>query len=90
MRGVVLVTGVEDATALAGDTRFGIGVSVFGGSADDHARIGAALRVGRLLINESPLYQDPHLVVGGVRDSGFGGSRPKLEQLAYARRVHTA
>jgi hypothetical protein len=25
-----------------------------------------------------------------VRDSGYGGARPKLEQLVYARRVHTA
>jgi hypothetical protein len=46
--------------------------------------------VARLLINESPLYQDPYLVVGGVRDSGYGGARPKLEQLVYARRMHTA
>lgn len=90
IRGVVLCSGVEDAIALADDTRFGIGVSVFGGTPDDHARIGAALRVGRLLIDESPLYQDPQLVVGGVRDSGFGGARPKLEQLVYARRVHHA
>ena len=90
IRGIVLVADTADATALAGDTRFGIGASVFGGTADDHAYIGRNLRVGRLLINESPLYQDPHLVVGGVRDSGFGGARPKLEQLVYARRVHTA
>jgi benzaldehyde dehydrogenase (NAD) len=89
IRGVVLAHGVEDAIALAADTRFGIGVSVFGGVPSDHARVGSSLRVGRILINESPLYQDPHLVVGGVRDSGFGGSRPKLEQLAYARRVHS-
>jgi acyl-CoA reductase-like NAD-dependent aldehyde dehydrogenase len=90
IRGVVRVTDAADAAALAADTRFGIGVSVFGGTPDDHAYIGRIIRVGRLLINESPLYQDPHLVVGGVRDSGFGGARPKIEQLAYARRVHTA
>jgi acyl-CoA reductase-like NAD-dependent aldehyde dehydrogenase len=90
IRGVALFDGCEDAITLAADTRFGIGVSVFGGVPEEHARIGSALRVGRLLIDESPLYQDPQLVVGGVRDSGFGGSRPKLEQLAYARRVHTA
>jgi acyl-CoA reductase-like NAD-dependent aldehyde dehydrogenase len=90
IRGVVLADGVEDAIGLAADTRFGIGVSVFGGQPEDHARIGCELRVGRILVNESPLYQDPRLVVGGVRDSGFGGARPKLEQLVYARRVHSA
>ena len=90
IRGVVLVEGTDDAIALAADTQFGIGASVFGGDAADHRRIGDALRVARLLINESPLYQDPYLVVGGVRDSGYGGARPKLEQLVYARRMHTA
>ncbi len=90
VRGIALVEGTAEAIALAGDTPFGIGVSVFGGDAADHRRIGDGLRVARLLINESPLYQDPHLVVGGVGDSGFGGARPKLEQLVYARRVHAA
>jgi len=90
IRGVALVRGIDDAIGLAGDTPFGIGVSVFGGSRADHDRIRASLRVARVLINESPLYQDPHLVVGGIRDSGYGGARPKIEQLVYARRVHTA
>jgi len=90
IRGVVLADGVDDAIGLAADTRFGIGVSVFGGRSEDHVRMGSELRVGRILINESPLYQDPRLVVGGIRDSGFGGARPKLEQLVYARRVHSA
>jgi succinate-semialdehyde dehydrogenase/glutarate-semialdehyde dehydrogenase len=90
VRGIVLIEDTDDAIGLAADTRFGIGASVFGGNPADHRRIGDALRVARLLINESPLYQDPQLVVGGVRDSGYGGSRPKLEQLVYARRVHTA
>jgi len=89
IRGIAIIEDTADAIALAGETRFGIGVSVFGGEAEDHLRIGDALRVARLLINESPLYQDPYLVVGGVRDSGYGGARPKLEQLVYARRVHT-
>ena len=90
IRGIALVEDAVDAVALANDTPFGIGVSVFGGQGEDHRRIGDAVRVARLLINESPLYQDPHLVVGGVGDSGYGGARPKLEQLVYARRVHTA
>ncbi|OYV74190.1 MAG: hypothetical protein B7Z72_00735 [Gemmatimonadetes bacterium 21-71-4] len=90
MRGVVLVEDTADAIALAGDTRFGIGVSIFGGTRVDHRCVGEAVRVARLLINESPLYQDPYLVVGGVGDSGYGGARPKLEQLVYARRVHRA
>jgi hypothetical protein len=43
-----------------------------------------------VVVEETALYQDPHLVVGGVGDSGLGGARPKLEQLVFARRVHRA
>lgn len=90
IRGIVITRDLDDAIGLAGDTQLGIGVSVFGGTPSEHARIRGGLRVARVLINEGPLYQDPHLVVGGVRDSGYGGARPKVEQLVYARRVHTA
>ena len=41
-------------------------------------------------LNEGPLYQDAHFVVGGVGDSGVSGARPKIEQLVWARRVHRA
>jgi hypothetical protein len=50
----------------------------------------AGLRAARVMVDEGPLYQDPHVVVGGVGDSGTAGARPKLEQLVYARRVHRA
>jgi len=89
IRGVVLARDCHDACALAADTQFGIGVSIFGGSAEDHELISRSVRSARVLINESPLYQDPHMVVGGIRNSGYGGARPKLEQLVYARRIHT-
>jgi len=48
------------------------------------------LRAARVLVDEGPLYQDAHLVVGGVGDSGMAGARPKIEQLVWARRVHRA
>ena len=51
-------------------------------------RVVAGLRAARVLVDEGPLYQDPHLVVGGVGDSGTAGARPKIEQLVFARRVH--
>ena len=33
----------------------------------------AGLRAARVLVDEGPLYQDAHLVVGGVGDSGLAG-----------------
>lgn len=84
LRGVVVAEEADDAVALANDTTFGLGASVFGGPPDIPDRLHGA----RVVVEEDALYQDPHLVVGGVRDSGLGGARPKLEQLVYARRIH--
>ena len=86
LRGLVLAEDPEEALALANDTPFALGAAVFGpGEA-----IVPRLRAARVLLNEGPLYQDAHLVVGGVGDSGTAGARPKVEQLVWARRVHRA
>jgi acyl-CoA reductase-like NAD-dependent aldehyde dehydrogenase len=84
VRSLVLARDEDEAVALANETRFGLGAAVFGGGEG----VAARLRGARIVVEEGPLYQDPHLVVGGVGDSGLGGARPKLEQLVYARRVH--
>ena len=84
VRALVVATDVEDAIHLANDSIYGLGAAVFGGTDEVLGR----LRAARIVKDESPLYQDPHLVVGGVGESGFAGARPKLEQLVYARRVH--
>lgn len=84
LRGLMLAADAEDALELANADVHGLGASVFG-SAD---AIVGRLRAARVIVNEDPLYQDPHFVVGGVGDSGLFGARPKVEQLVYARRVH--
>jgi acyl-CoA reductase-like NAD-dependent aldehyde dehydrogenase len=86
LRGLVLADGPEHALALANDTPYALGATVFGPGEE----VVAGLRAARVLVDEGPLYQDPHLVVGGVGDSGLAGARPKLEQLVWARRVHRA
>lgn len=84
LRGLMLAADPDDAVALANADVHGLGASVFGADTE----VATRLRAARVVINESPLYQDPHFVVGGVGDSGLFGARPKLEQLVYARRVH--
>jgi succinate-semialdehyde dehydrogenase len=86
LRGLALAEGAADALALANDTPYGLGAAVFGPGEE----VVAGLRAARVMVDEGPLYLDPHLVVGGVGDSGTAGARPKLEQLVYARRVHRA
>jgi acyl-CoA reductase-like NAD-dependent aldehyde dehydrogenase len=83
LRGVMLAADADDAAAVANADAHGLGASVFG-----PGDVAPRLRAARVVVNEDPLYQDPHFVVGGVGDSGLFGSRPKLEQLVYARRIH--
>lgn len=86
VRGLVVAEDREQALRYALDTPYGLGVALFG-PADD---LVGRLPVARVMLDESPLYQDAHVVVGGVGDSGLSGARPKLEQLVWARRVHRA
>lgn len=83
LRGLMLADDPEDAAGIANADVHALGASVFGPEA-----IVPRLRAARIIVNENPLYQDPHFVVGGIGESGLYGARPKLEQLVYARRVH--
>src|SRR5207342_2960610 len=65
LRGLTLAEDAGEALALAGDTPYGLGAAVFGPPGDPALeRLVAGLRAGRVVVDESPLYQDPHLVVG--------------------------
>ncbi len=89
VRGLAVADDARQAVALANDTPFGLGAAVFGPH-EKAMNVAAALRGARITVNEGPLYQDAHLVVGGIGDSGLAGARPKVEQLVFARRVHVA
>lgn len=86
LRGLMVVDDAREALALANDSPYALGAAVFGPDEE----VVAGLRAARVLVDEGPLYQDAHLVVGGVGDSGFAGARPKVEQMVWARRVHRA
>jgi acyl-CoA reductase-like NAD-dependent aldehyde dehydrogenase len=88
LRGLVLAADAGAALALANEGHYGLGAAVFGPAGRGTEAVVAGLRAARVVVDEGPLYQDPHLVVGGVGESGLGGARPKLEQLVWARRVH--
>ena len=90
VRCVVVCDGVDEALALANASRYGLGAALFGGTPAERESFTRGVRAARVVVDEGPLYQDPHLVVGGVADSGYGGARPKLEQLVWAKRVHVA
>ena len=89
VRSFVVFDTVEEAVALANDSPYGLGASVFGDS-EEAAAIGRRLAAGRIMINEGPLYSDYTLPIGGIRDSGLYGSTDKIEEMAYTKRLHLA
>ena len=82
--GEAAVADAAEALAHANEGPYALGAAVFGPGEE----VVAGLRAARVLVDEGPLYQDAHLVVGGVGDSGLAGARPKVEQMVWARRVH--
>lgn len=62
---------VEGALALANDTRFGLGASVWTRDPGEQRRFIEGLRCGMVFVNEM-VASDPALPFGGIKHSGFG------------------
>ncbi len=68
---VVVAEDAEHAVALANDTRFGLGGSVFTENREKGERMARALEVGCAFVNEMTK-SDPRVPFGGIKDSGYG------------------
>jgi succinate-semialdehyde dehydrogenase/glutarate-semialdehyde dehydrogenase len=86
LRSLVVFAGEEECVALANDSSYGLSASVFG-PRERALQLARRLEVGRIAINESPLFADPQLPLGGVKDSGLRGATHKLLELTYSKRV---
>lgn len=62
---------LEDIPAIANDTVYGLGASVWTNSLSAAHRLAAEIRAGSVWINCHPMY-DPSLPIGGVKQSGWG------------------
>lgn len=87
LRSLVVFSGDEECVLLANDSPYGLSASLFGPE-ERALRLARRLEVGRVAVNESPLFADPHLPLGGVKDSGLRGATHKLIELTYSKRVH--
>jgi acyl-CoA reductase-like NAD-dependent aldehyde dehydrogenase len=87
VRSLVVFDTIEEALTLANDTTYGLGASVFG-SSNEARYVAIRLDAARVMINESPLYGDDTLPLGGVKDSGLNGAMDKIEEMTYVKRVH--
>ncbi len=81
---VQTVSSVDDALALADDTRYGLQAGIFTARIDTAMAAARRLHFGTVLINEVPTWRADQMPYGGVRDSGNTKEGP-----AYAVREMT-
>ena len=68
--GIASFTDLDDALALANDSRYGLQAAIFTAELDGALRAAYQLDFGGVLINEVPTFRSDQMPYGGVGDSG--------------------
>jgi len=80
---------VNQALALANDSRFGLAAGVFTESLDTAMKFARELETGNIHINWGPQWRADLMPYGGLKDSGFGkeGPRYSVEEMTELKMV---
>ena len=80
---------VEEALALANDSRFGLAAGVFTESVGTALRFARELESGNIHINWGPQWRQDVMPYGGLKESGFGkeGPRYAVEEMTELKMV---
>lgn len=75
--GVTRAESVEQAIALASDSRYGLSAGIFTESLDSALRFAREVDSGNLHINWGPAWRADLIPYGGLKESGFGKEGPR-------------
>ena len=75
--GVTAVSDIEQAIALANDTRYGLSAAIFTENLNRALRFARDVDSGNIHINWGPQWRADLMPYGGLKDSGFGKEGPK-------------
>jgi acyl-CoA reductase-like NAD-dependent aldehyde dehydrogenase len=80
---------VEEALALANDSRYGLAAGVFTENLDTAVRFARELESGNIHINWGPQWRQDLMPYGGLKESGFGkeGPRYAVEEMTELKMV---
>ena len=81
----------EEAVAVANDTSYGLGASVWSADVDRALAVGSRIRSGALFVN-SFVASDPRVPFGGTKRSGYGRElgAPGVREFTNVRSVWIA
>ncbi len=87
--GVTRAENVDEAIALAGDTRYGLSAGIFTENLDWAMQFIQKVDSGNLHINWGPAWRADLMPYGGLKDSGLGKEGPKyaIEEMTETKTV---
>ncbi|WP_034914759.1 NAD-dependent succinate-semialdehyde dehydrogenase [Erwinia sp. 9145] len=85
---LIVAKDADDAVAMANDSEFGLGGSIWSRDIEQATSLAARIETGGVFIN-SPTFSDPRVPIGGVKNSGFGRelSRFGIQEFTNAQTV---
>jgi glyceraldehyde-3-phosphate dehydrogenase (NADP+) len=86
---VTRATNVEQAIALANDTRYGLSAGIFTRSLDAAMRFAREIESGNIHVNWGPAWRADLMPYGGLKESGLGKEGPKyaVEEMTELKTV---
>ena len=75
--GVTSAQSIDEAIALASDSRYGLSAGIFTESLESAMRFAREVDSGNLHINWGPAWRADMIPYGGLKESGFGMEGPR-------------